>query len=333
MKNIVFFNNKGGVGKTTLVYHFTYMLSELGYRALAVDLDPQANLTSMFLSDDRLQEVYDTDNIRPTILESIKPLNKGVGDIQQVHIEPININIGLLAGDLELSLFEDKLSSGWGNCVNRDEAAFRIVSSFSRVIKEAGERFDSDYNIIDVGPNFGAINRATLIAADYVIVPMAADLFSLQGLKNLGNRLVSWHMEWEERINRNPEPTLTLPAGTMKPLGYIVMQHGIKESRPVKSYLKWANRIPQVFREFVLLTNETSQITVEEDEFCIALLKHYHSLVPMAMEVKKPIFLLKPADGAIGAHLGAVKSAYYDFKILTEDILSRINNDYDNSTE
>src|SRR5690606_30163501 len=166
MRNIVFFNNKGGVGKTTLVYHITYMLSELGYRALAVDLDPQANLTSMFLTDDRLQEMYDTDNIRPTIRESMKPLNKGIGDIQQVHIEPINDNIGLLAGDLELSLFEDKLSSGWGNCVNRDEAAFRIVSSFSRVIKEAGERFNSDYNIIDVGPNFGAINRATLIAAD-----------------------------------------------------------------------------------------------------------------------------------------------------------------------
>ena len=54
MKTIAFFNNKGGVGKTTLVYHFTYMLAELGYKCLAVDLDPQANLTSMFLSDDKL---------------------------------------------------------------------------------------------------------------------------------------------------------------------------------------------------------------------------------------------------------------------------------------
>lgn len=325
MKNIVFFNNRGGVGKTTLVYHFTYMLSELGYSVLAIDLDPQANLSSMFLTEDRLQEIYDTDNMRPTLLESIKPLNKGVGDIQQVHIEHITDTIGLLAGDLELSLFEDKLSSGWGNCVNRDEAAFRIVSSFSRVIKEAGERFNSDYNIIDVGPNFGAINRATLIAADYVVVPMAADLFSLQGLKNLGSRLVSWHSEWEERIDRNPEPTLVLPTGTMKPLGYVVMQHGIKESRPVKSYLKWANRIPQVFREYVLLTDTPSDLNVENDPYCIALLKHYHSLVPMAMEVKKPIFLLKPADGAIGAHLGAVKNAYNDFKMLTEEIIRLID--------
>ena len=73
MKTIAFFNNKGGVGKTTLVYHFTYMLAELGYKCLAVDLDPQTNLTSMFLPDDRLIEIYDNDQTRPTILESIKP--------------------------------------------------------------------------------------------------------------------------------------------------------------------------------------------------------------------------------------------------------------------
>ena len=56
-----------------MVYHFTYMLAELGYKSLAIDLDPQANLTSMFLSDSRLQkEIYDNENSRPTILESIK---------------------------------------------------------------------------------------------------------------------------------------------------------------------------------------------------------------------------------------------------------------------
>lgn len=326
MKTIVFFNNKGGVGKTTLVYHFSYMLAELGYRSLAVDLDPQANLSSIFLTDKRLQEIYDNENLRPTILESIKPLNRGISDIKAAHIEKISDKIGLIAGDLELSLFEDKLSSNWGNCLNGDEAAFRIVSSFYRVIKEASERFEADFNIIDIGPNFGAINRATLIAADYVVVPMAADLFSLQGLKNLGNRLESWHSEWSDRASRNPEPSLLLPSADIKPLGYIVMQHGIKEKRPVKSYLKWANRIPQIFNEFVLKKGQdnTSVKRVENDDYCIALLKHYHSLIPMAMEARKPIFLLKPADGAIGAHYGAVKKAYNDFEALTRKILSLI---------
>lgn len=324
MKTIAFFNNKGGVGKTTLVYHFTYMLAELGYKCLAVDLDPQANLTSIFLSDEQLVEVYDNEASRPTILEAVKPLDRGIGDIKPATIHTITDKIGLLAGDLELSMFEDKLSENWGKCNDGDEAAFRIISSFYRIICEAGNRMEADYCIIDIGPNFGAINRATLIAADYVVVPMAADLFSLQGLKNLGLRLDKWRSEWSKRRAENPEPTLMLPKSEIKPLGYVVMQHGIKESRPVKSYLKWANRIPQVFKEFVLKERITENKTVEQDENCIALLKHYHSLIPMAMEVRKPIFLLKPADGAIGAHFGAVKSAYSDFKQLTEKVINAI---------
>ena len=55
MKTIVFFNNKGGVGKTTLVYHIAWMMKELGEKVLAADLDPQANLSSMFLDEERLE--------------------------------------------------------------------------------------------------------------------------------------------------------------------------------------------------------------------------------------------------------------------------------------
>ncbi len=100
------------------------------------------------------------------------------------------------------------------------------------------------------------------------------------------------------------------------------MQYSAKESRPVKSYLRWANRIPSVFSEFVLGKN--SQInSVENDSHCIALLKHYRSLAPMSMESHKPIFLLKPADGAIGAHVYAVQKSYEEFEALTKKIIER----------
>ncbi len=54
---LTFFNNKGGVGKTSLVFHLAWMLSAMGRRVVAVDLDPQANLTSAFLSEDELEEL------------------------------------------------------------------------------------------------------------------------------------------------------------------------------------------------------------------------------------------------------------------------------------
>ncbi|NDC40472.1 MAG: ParA family protein [Chitinophagia bacterium] len=324
MKTILFFNNKGGVGKTTLVYHVSWMLSQIGKRVLAVDLDPQTNLTSMFLDEEQLEQLYTPEQNRATLLSGIKPLDRGTGDIAEVIIHEISPLIGLLAGDLELSLFEDKLSSNWSKCLDRDEAAFRITSSFYRIIANAGKRFNAEYCVIDVGPNFGALNRAAVIGADYVVVPMAADLFSLQGLKNLGKRLDSWKTEWSDRQQRNPDINLNLPGGTIKPLGYVVMQHGIKESRPVQSYLKWANRIPGVFSEFVLKNPPGVQAKVDDDINCLALLKHYHSLVPMTMEARKPIFFLKPSDGAIGAHSNAVTRAYDDFEKLTSKILNLI---------
>ena len=55
---IAFFNNKGGVGKTSLVYHLAWMYADLGFRVVAADLDPQANLTAAFLDEDRLAELW-----------------------------------------------------------------------------------------------------------------------------------------------------------------------------------------------------------------------------------------------------------------------------------
>ena len=53
---VAFFNNKGGVGKTTMVYHLAWMFSDSGLRVIAADLDPQSNLTASFLDEDRLEQ-------------------------------------------------------------------------------------------------------------------------------------------------------------------------------------------------------------------------------------------------------------------------------------
>lgn len=171
-----------------------------------------------------------------------------------------------------------------------------------------------------MGPNFGAINRAALICADAVVIPVAPDLFSIQGLRNLGPTLKSWRREWEKRLAENPASDLPLPAAAMKPLGYVVLQFGIRDSRPVSAYEKWARRIPATFREKVLGTSPTGTDAAGEDPNCLGLLKHYRSLMPMAMEARKPIFKLKPSDGAIGAHTNSVKDCGEDFRQLAISI-------------
>lgn len=63
---------------------------------------------------------------------------------------------------------------------------------------------------------------------------------------------------------------------------------------------------------------------VDDDPHCLAQLKHYRSLMPLAQEAYKPVFLLKPADGAFGGHQRAVVTARQDFAALARVLLAGI---------
>lgn len=323
MISIAFFNNKGGVGKTSLVYHLAWMFGELGYKVLAADLDPQANLSIMAVGEERLEALWPDDDHPETVYGAIQPLFGGVGDIGAAHVEEIADRVGLLVGDLALARIEDDLSTEWPRCLEGKERAFRVTTAFWRVIKAAAERCSADLVLIDVGPNLGAINRAALISASHVVVPVAPDLFSLQGLKNLGPVLRSWRSTWKDSCQRSSLPNFPLPQGSMNPIGYVLMQHAERLGRPTKAYARWQERIPEVYREAVMGERFPDLKPSGRDPMQIARIKHYRSLMPLAMDARKPMFALKPADGAIGAHQTNVRQCYEDFRKLAQEIAIR----------
>ncbi len=325
---VTFFNNKGGVGKTSLVFHLSWMLSKMGLNVVAVDLDPQANLTSAFLSEEQLEELWNDElgiNGPDTIFKCLLPLME-TGDILAPTAIRVSRNLHLVPGDLGLAGYEDTLSSAWLEAMSsrNQYRPMRILSSFWQVAQMAAEQYKADLVIADVGPNLGAINRSALIATDHIVIPLAADLFSLQGLRNLGPTLRDWRSDWKKRLNNWSNPSFSLPEGLMQPTGYVLMQHSERLSRPVKAYKKWVDRIPATYQDSVL--GGQSDL-MGQDENCLAQLKHYRSLVPMALEARKPIFDLTSADGAIGSHLYAVRDAGGDFKGLAKKIVSRIGID------
>ena len=325
MTTVAFFNNKGGVGKTSLVYHLAWMLGERGRRVIAADLDPQANLTGMFLDETGLEQLWTNGN-EGTIDEGVAPLFEGTGDIvESPKIEEIGEKIGLLMGDLGLSRREDELSAQWPKCLDGDKRAFRVTTAFARLIARAGKQFGADLALLDVGPNLGAINRAALVASDRVVVPLAPDLFSLQGLRNVGPTLREWRNAWQERAARKPEPLdIELPSGDMKPLGYVIMRHSVRLSRPVQAYGRWIDKIPSEYANAVT-RGDPPPVPEGQDPHCLAHLKDYRSLMPMAQEANLPMFLLKPAHGAIGAHQRAVRECRTDFSLLASELLGRLD--------
>ena len=181
---LTFFNNKGGVGKTSLVYHVSWMLAELGHTVLVVDLDSQANLTAAFLRERTLERLWETqDGERGnTIYQCVEPL-AGVGDIRKPKLFRVANELFFLAGDLALSGFEDLLSTEWPNCLGSQNLyrPFRVITSFWQIIQEGARQCGAQIVLVDVGPAWepSIAPRSSLLTSSSC--HSAADLFSRQG--------------------------------------------------------------------------------------------------------------------------------------------------------
>ena len=327
MKTVAFFNNRGGVGATSLVYHLAWMFAEQGRRIIAADLDPQASLSGMLLTEETMEKMSG-DPARKTINDEIAPVFDGSRDIAtEPHVEEIDEKIGLLIGDLGLSRREDDLWSQWPLCLDGDSRAFRVTTAFARLIDRGGTRFEADLALVDVGPNLGALNRASLLACDRVIIPLAPDLYSLQGLRNVGLAIAKWREAWSSRRPTKPEDLeLRPPQGSMQPTGYIVMGQSVRINRP-KPFGRWIEEIPGEYRRSVMQMGDGLPAAASADPHLLAHLKDYRSLMPLAQEASKPMFKLKPADGALGGHQRAVHECYRDYRDLARKIEDRIGSE------
>lgn len=318
---LALFNNKGGVGKTTLTYHLAHMIARLGIRVVAVDLDPQANLTSHFVDDQELAIMWAGDSAhgRPTIAGAVQPIVEGLGDVQSVAVTQIDENLWLLPGDLDLSSFEERLAQEWpASLTGGSKAAFRTTTAFHRIVQNAAAFVGADLIMLDVGPNLGALNRSALLAAEHVLVPLGADLFSAQGLRNLGPSLGKWRHDWQDTALPRAPRDIDAPAGRMNPLGYVVMQPSVRLDRPARAYQVWVERIPQVYARAMNSSDDPDPAAE------LATIRNYRSLMPLAHEARKPMFDLRAADGAIGSTQRYVQVCFTEFRELARTVLSRL---------
>lgn len=320
---VTFFSTKGGVGKTSLIYHTAWMLAELGYRVVIADLDPQCNLSASCLTDDRFFELSQHSENSLTIYGALTELAAGHDDPQLPWLEPLASNLTLIPGDLSLVELETEMSQAWYRCAAGDRGALSLVSDFGRVLQKGASQFDADLVLMDLAPNFGAVNRAALIAADALAIPILPDQFSIRALESVGSGLRSLHQAWGECLGRNDHSDFDPPSGRMRPLGYVMMNRPAFQGRMPNSLQAWAARIPGAYRRSILGCSDSMEVGIDVDENCLAVIKYYHSLVSMAQEARKPMFDLKPADGALGAFSTATHDVYKDFKRLAETLIER----------
>lgn len=325
MKSVAFFNNKGGVGKTTFTYHLGYALEKIGKRILFVDLDPQCNLTAHLCEESVIDESWGAGG--NSIYNSVEPIVTGAGDMMTV--EPYQIpdrNIWVFVGDLLLSDFDGELSNAWTQVLAGQERGFRVTSSIYRLVNEFGANNGIDYALIDLGPNLGSLNRAVLLGCDNFIIPMIPDLFSLRGSQNLGRVFADWINNYSIAKQRVNDLGFEIPKGKPMFSGYVLQQFNVYRSRQTKAYQNWGEQIPTYIDKYVIdpLTKVDEELVMNLENYQVAEFKNYHSLLPMAQTSLKPIFELTSQDGVIGAHYQYVNNCESEFLDIADRLTRHI---------
>lgn len=343
MKSLVLFNNKGGVGTTTLTFNLAHLMARRGLRVVVLDYDPQCTISAIFLSEERLAELWSSGAAGVTVVDCLEPVRRGKGDVVAPHLLPVAVRsadelepprlqelddgLWLLPGHLRLSRFEQPLAEEWGKVSSvSNERALDVTLALTHLAHLAGESVGADVIFLDVGPTLGALNRAALLACDAVALPVAPDLFSLQGLRNVGPTLHDWRQDWRAMLDamqrRGQAPLVA--THDFQPIGYIVQQHLARSDRPVKAYGDWVQLVPDEYHRHVLGEAAGFVGDPETDPARIFLFRHYSTLVPLAMQARKPMFDLKHADGINGSLYKAVASCRKDMNALVTELARRL---------
>ncbi|AMU01919.1 TPA: AAA family ATPase [Pseudomonas aeruginosa] len=340
MKIISFFNNKGGVGKTTLTGNIaSYFAFELNKRVLVVDCDPQCNITQYVLGDERTIDLYwpkdgAKGNVRAkTIMDVVQPIVDGDATINS-HVKPLlarnnRFGVDLVPGDPRFSLFEDQLSQAWNEIPSGKAGGFRVSNWLKSYLESVSDKYDIAF--VDVSPSLGAINRSVLLSCDNFLTPLGADAFSLLGVRNISRWISTWLEYYEvglqqaERFNAG----MLAKYGISKDIpiregyiGYTLQQYIAKSKegvrRPTRAYERILNDVP------VEVGQHLSAFAPKNADLRLGDVPNLYSLIPLAQTVNSPIIALKSKDGLIGSQFSQAENYKSIIGLLASSIASRV---------
>lgn len=362
MKTISVFNNKGGVGKTTLSFHLAHALAALGYRTLVVDLDPQCNLTIFGMDEERLHGIWEAEDEfiedfkatrdRTTGQEFdrliggtrsihflLKPVEDGVAEMERLP-PPFSLanNLDLIPGRLTMHLYEDAIARRWSDVYQGDPLAVRTVTRPRDIAERYAEQYGYDFVIMDTSPSLGTLNKVIISTTDGFLIPCMPDMFSLYGIRNIGNALVAWKKQFDTIYHLlSDEKRKNFPENFVRLLGFTVYNAkkyaGATPWNLATAHYNYAMKIPDAIRTFI---RPEVRDHLPEDVWShpigeMAIMHTHNTLPTMAQRYHAPMWKV-PGQNLDADDAGTIRGnrAIYEatedkYAEFARDLLKRIN--------
>lgn len=324
MKIVTFFNNKGGVGKTTTVVNLaSYLSYKFDKKILLVDLDPQSNSTQLIISEDKWSEFYGEKPTHKTIYDYFENMDAGEPRLENcgipVRAENNNYKIDLIPGHPKLAIIDDTMSRSWNGTLGQEKGELRKLNWLNQFKPWVS---DYDYVFIDVGPSLGALNRSVLLNSDYFFTPMGSDIFSLLGIENIASWMSRWKSLYMDALSNIEKSNDTFDLkrfsekyfinidikASAKFLGYSIQQYSKRkfkgEVRPVQAYEKVIKEIHGIILRHL---GDFIPGNIKEEDIKLGDVPYVYSIVPLSQTSNMPIFNLDYKSGVRGNQSSSVK--------------------------
>jgi cellulose biosynthesis protein BcsQ len=323
MKIISLFNNKGGVGKSTLAFHLSNILAETGHKTLIIDLDPQCNVTICGMEEEALHTIWteedefieDFDSSvkkipqgdytallkkQRTIHFLLKPTEDGLGELSAIP-PPVTLssNLDLIPGRLTIHRYENKISERWSGAYLGDPLSIRTITNIRAIAEEYTAIHNYEYVIIDTSPSLGALNKVIISTVDGFVIPALPDMFSMYGIRNIGNALKQWKKEFDTIYGLiSDDKRKKFPQKFVRFLGYTIYNakkytgKSNNDWNLAQAHFNYAQQISQTIENFIS-PEVRSHLTSEQINAPIGLtaVMHSHNTLPnMAQKYKHPIW-------------------------------------------
>jgi len=365
VKTISIFNNKGGVGKTTLTFHLGHALAAMGHKTLMIDFDPQCNLTILGMDEEQLHEIWskeddfvdDFDRARNKVSRAdfvglvasvrsihflLKPTEDGTAELDKLSPpQTLATNLDLIPGRLTMHLYEDKISKLWSEVYQGEPQAIRTVTRIREIADAYAKQYGYEFVIMDTSPSLGALNKVIISTTDGFLIPCMPDMFSLYGIRNIGNALALWKKQFDTIFHLlSDEKRRSFPENFVRLLGFTIYnaKRYTSVGKPwnlATAHYNYAMQVPDAIETFIrpevrqhidprVMTHPVGEQAIMHSHNTFpSMAQKYH--MPMWMIPSNAILETAEEKNTVRGNRAKFEETKGNYIAFAQDLLTRIN--------